>query len=105
MNIKAIAAIAALSTALIAGTAGAQTTNAAGTPNLGISGLQQSVRGERGSRQNIWRVRREVERSIDQLQRDTHDFGGHRVQAVALLQQARNQLLMAEQYDKQHPGH
>lgn len=102
MNIKAIAATAALSVSLIAGAAGAQTINAGTSAALGV---QQNYRGERGSHQNIARVRREVERSIDQLQRDNHDFGGHRLQAVELLQQARNQLLMAEQYDNQHPGH
>lgn len=103
MNIKAIAAVAALSASLIAGAAGAQTINAGTSAIVGVQ--QHNGPGERGSHRNIARVRREVERSIDQLQRDNHDFGGHRVQAIELLQQARTQLLIAEQYDKQHPGH
>lgn len=64
MNIKAIAAVAALSASLIAGAAGAQTINAGTSP---VPGMQQNYRGERGSHRNISRVRREVERSIDQL--------------------------------------
>lgn len=103
MNIKAIAATAALCTGLIAGAAGAQTVNPA---NTGVNHVMQRdhLRGERGSARNLWAVRRQLERSIDQLQRDRHDYGGHRVQAIELMQQARNQIVAAEQYDRQHPG-
>lgn len=102
MNIKAIGAIAALTGILAAGAANAQSATFAGGARLAAA---QHYRGERGSSENIRRVRREVERSIDQLQRDNRDFGGHRAQAVELLQQARAQLLLAEQYDREHPGH
>lgn len=103
MNIKTVAAVAALSGVLVAGAASAQSVNVG--QNAPLSAITHHYRGERGSSANIRRVRREVERSIDQLQNDSHDFGGHRAQAVELLQQARAQLLLAEQYDRQHPGH
>ncbi|MDP9018896.1 MAG: hypothetical protein M3N19_11330 [Candidatus Eremiobacteraeota bacterium] len=112
MNIKALIATGTLATALIAGAASAQTvTLPNGTSVTGPMNQQQSngqmgtnLRGERGSRHNIASVRRHEERLIDQLQRDRHDYGGHRVQAIELMQQARAQLLLAEQYDQAHPG-
>ena len=61
-------------------------------------------RGEWGSNHSISRVRYRLERVIDNLQRDQHDYGGHRVKALELLQQARQELLAAEQYEKAHPG-
>jgi tetratricopeptide (TPR) repeat protein len=53
------------------------------------------VRGQFGSTQNIEYVRQYVERAIDMLSRDAHDYGGDRVKAVASLQDARQQLLLA----------
>jgi membrane protein implicated in regulation of membrane protease activity len=63
-----------------------------------------AVRGERGSAANIMRVRRRLETLIDQLQRDEHDYGGHRVAAIDAMQQARGQLDEALEYDRAHPG-
>jgi hypothetical protein len=54
-------------------------------------------RNEQHSNENIRRVRRHLEKVIDELQHDNHDYGGHRVQALQLLEQARQQLLDAEQ--------
>ena len=112
MNIKAIIVSAALATSLIAGAAGAQTvTLPNGTSVNGVLGQQtpapnhnQGRRGERASNRSIVQDRKRLERVIDNLQRDQRDYGGHRAQAVEFLQQARNQLLQAEQYDRQHPG-
>ncbi|GAC1356815.1 MAG: hypothetical protein NVSMB31_17350 [Vulcanimicrobiaceae bacterium] len=111
MNIKALIATGALATTLIAGAASAQTvtlpngTSVSGPMNQqNNSQMGSNLRGERGSRHNIASVRRHEEKLIDQLQRDRHDYGGHRVQAIELMQQARAQLLLAEQYDQAHPG-
>jgi len=102
MYFKPLLVSGLLAIALVAGAATTQTTPAAAqtigaTPNA-------YLRGERGSARNIYRVRIRLERLIDELNNDQHDFGGHRVQAIQLMQQARQQLLLAEQWDLQHPG-
>ena len=53
--------------------ASAQVTTPAQTP--------ARLRGERGSALNLLRVRRRVERLIDQMQHDQRDYGGYRVKA------------------------
>ena len=53
------------------------------------------TRNQFNSNENIEFVRRQVERSIDLLQKDHHDFGGFRVKAIADLQAARQELLLA----------
>lgn len=60
-------------------------------------------RGELGSARNIRRVRGALERLIDELQRDQHDFGGYRVKAIAAMQQARGELDQALSWDATHP--
>ena len=62
------------------------------------------MRGEYRSNKNVRFVRMRLERVIDMLQHDRHDYGGHREQALDLLQQARAQLLQAEQYEAAHPN-
>ncbi len=65
----------------------------------------QHLRGNRGSDQNLRREYRKLEQVIDGLQRDQRDYGGHRVQAIQNLQQARQQLDEALEYDRTHgPG-
>ena len=61
-------------------------------------------RNENNSARNIRRVRHHLEHVIDELQHDQNDYNGHRAQAMTLLQQAREQLLEAEQYDSAHPS-
>ncbi len=61
------------------------------------------TRGEIGSAKNVQYVRRALERLIDQLQRDQHDFGGWRVKAIQAMQQARYDLDQALQWDATHP--
>ena len=63
-----------------------------------------AMRGEWGSGRNLIQNRRRLEGVIDQLQRDRHDYCGHRVAAIADLQQARAQLDEAIEYDRSH-GH
>lgn len=62
-------------------------------------------RREARSNRNIRMVRKHLEHVIDELQHDQHDYGGHRVKALDLLNQAREELLLAEQADtKPAPG-
>ncbi len=58
------------------------------------------TRAQTGSNRDIWSVRSWVERMIDQLQRDQHDYDGHRIAAINAMQAARAQLVDAEQYAK-----
>ncbi len=61
-----------------------------------------ALRGEYGSARNIMRAKTRLEAIIDQLQRDQRDYGGHRVAAIADMQQARGQLQAAIDYDATH---
>ena len=82
---------AVLATASAAIAAPVPSANATATPN------HQWQRGEFRSNHNIREVRKHLERVIDELQHDQHDYGGHRVKALDLLDQARQELLLAEQ--------
>ena len=62
------------------------------------------ARSEWGSSANIGAVRSRLDALVDQLQRDNHDYGGHRVAAIADMQQAQAQLTQALRYDRAHPG-
>ncbi|MBV9402746.1 MAG: hypothetical protein JO018_03360 [Candidatus Eremiobacteraeota bacterium] len=110
MNLKPILVSGVLVLGSIAGVASAQTVSNSST-NVAKQVAQAyytprppRLRGERGSARNIYQVRIRLERLIDQLQRDQHDYGGYRQHAIDLMQQARQQLLLAEQWDLQHPG-
>lgn len=63
-----------------------------------------NLRGERGSARNLLFVRTRLEALIDQLQRDRRDYGGHREQALDLMQQARVQIIDAIEWDATHPN-
>ena len=70
-----------------------------------VTGLNQAsaaMRGQCASDVNLNQVRRDVERVIDQLQRDNTDYGGHRVDAIRLMQQGRQQLVEAIEWDATH---
>lgn len=54
------------------------------------------------SNRNIHQIRKHLEHVIDELQHDQHDYAGHRVKALDLLNQARQELLLAEQSDTGH---
>jgi hypothetical protein len=51
------------------------------------------------SNHNVHEIRKHLERVIDELQHDQHDYAGHRLKALDLLNQARQELLLAEQSD------
>lgn len=59
-------------------------------------------RNQPGSNRDVWRVRAWVERMIAQLERDQHDYDGHRVRAITDMQSARTQLVAAEQWAAAH---
>ncbi len=87
----------------IAAAAGAAATFAAAQAAFAQTPPPPGTRGEIGSAKNIQHVRRMLERLIDQLQRDQHDFGGWRVKAIQAMQQARYDLDQALQWDATHP--
>ncbi|HEV2357025.1 MAG TPA: hypothetical protein VGZ23_05370 [bacterium] len=60
-------------------------------------------RGEIGSARNLVHVRTALDGLIDQLQRDQHDYGGYRVRAIAVMQQARGDISLAINWDATHP--
>lgn len=95
MSVSLIGAGAALTSS-----ASAQTTAA---PPPGTM-YAKPMRNQGWSNHNITHVRTRLERVIDSLQQDRHDYGGHREQALDFLQRAREQLLEAEQYQTQHPN-
>ena len=54
------------------------------------------------SDRNLVKVRRNVERIIDVLQRDNHDYGGHRVAAIGDLNQAIRDITLGLRFDSRH---
>ena len=63
-----------------------------------------AMRNEYWSNSNVHHARVRLEGIIDNLKRDQRDYGGQREQAIDLLQQARQHLLLAEQWEKSHPN-
>lgn len=63
-------------------------------PNFAVSNNRSDA--------NLLYVRADVEHVLDVLQRDNTDYGGHRVAAIALLQQGRQQILAALAWDRNH---
>lgn len=68
----------------------------------GIAGAANFERGPRNSDRNLIFVRTNLERIIDNLQNDRHDYAGHRVAAIGDLQQARADIVAALGYDRSH---
>ena len=73
------------------------------THQASAQGLQPALRGERGSAHDIRSVERRLERMIANLKHDQRDYGGHRVKAIDLLEQADQQLQAALQVDATTP--
>jgi len=61
-----------------------------------------ALRNDCASDANLKYARRDVEKTIDVLQRDNTDYGGHRVAAIADLQKARQEIVAALIYDATH---
>ncbi len=66
----------------------------AGGPSGG-SDRNWGKRGQGRSNSNLMIVRHNIERMIDELQRDQRDYGGHRVTAISDMQRARAELEQA----------
>ena len=97
MNVRLVVLSAALAATALGTVASAQQLPAA-NPNA------MYQRGGQGSDRNLRVEIRRLEQVIDMLQRDRHDYNGHREQAIDLLQRARQQLQEGLQYDNSH-GH
>jgi hypothetical protein len=54
------------------------------------------------SNRNLYYVSQQIENAVDQLQGDSHDYGGHRVDAMNDLNAARNDLASALSYWRGH---
>jgi hypothetical protein len=61
-------------------------------------------RGEAGSNYSVGLVRRHLGTMIGHLQQDSRDYGGHRVAAINWMQQASNELSLAQQWEQTHPN-
>ncbi len=97
MNVRTVVIAAAVAATTLGTVASAQ--QLPGNPVY-----NNHTRGARGSDRNLRVEIRRLEQVIDMLQRDQHDYNGHRVQAIQDLQQARQQLEAALDYDNNH-GH
>jgi hypothetical protein len=64
--------------------------------------VSAQVRGDYGSDRNIVHVENRLAALIGQLDRDRRDYGGHRVNAIRLMQQADGELHAAIAYDRSH---
>ena len=95
MNVRLIALAVAIGTTALGTVASAQQ-QPVNPP------FAQQLRGGHGSDRNLRVEMRRLEGVIDMLKRDQHDYGGHREQAVDLLQRARQQLEDALEYDRTH---
>ncbi len=94
MNIRILTLAAAIAGTLAGSAVSAQ--------QLPVNPNAAMMRGDRGSDRNLRTEIRRLEGVIDMLQRDQHDYGGHRVAAIADLQRAREQLEAGLQYDRNH---
>ncbi|MBC5806129.1 MAG: hypothetical protein ACR2KS_10835 [Candidatus Eremiobacter antarcticus] len=61
-----------------------------------------ATRGPRRSDQNLARVRHHLEKAIDELQHDQHDYCGHRERSIDLLQRARAEIEAGLRCDQPH---
>ncbi len=81
---------------------GCATAVSATHPTPASAQMINQVRPNGPSDRNLRGVRRRLEGLIDQLQRDQSDYGGHRVKAIADLQQARAEIVAALGDDRGH---
>ena len=98
MNVRMLSLAGALAGTLAGGGIAVAQTTAAPPPLV----AQAMMRGDRASDRNLRQVRRRLEGLIDQLQRDQHDYSGHRVAAIRDLTQARQEIDAALAADRGH---
>jgi len=102
MNITMLLRTALIATVIAVGSLGAAPAQNTMAAPKAVQGTH--LRGERGSARNLLRIRKQLERDIDQMQHDRRDYGGHRELAVDALQKARQQIEDAIEYDRAHPN-
>lgn len=91
MNVRALTLAGAIAGTAFGGSVSAQPLFAPHHPAL---------RAPAASDRNLRAAYRRLEGTIDQLQRDQRDYGGHRVRAIADLESARGELAAALQDDR-----
>ena len=96
MNVRLVVLTAAIAATTLGTAASAQQQQPIANP-----GAMYNRHGQ-GSDRNLRVEIRRLEQVIDRLQRDNLDYAGHRVQAIADLQRARQQLEDALEYDNTH---
>ena len=77
---------------------------ALGSAVLPPAGARAEMKIDCSSNRNLWHVHRRLEGVIENLDHDQHDYGGHRDAAIGDLQNARAQIVAAEQYAVGHDG-
>lgn len=99
MNIRMLSLAGALAGMLAGSGIAVAHTTAAAPPQVVA---QAAMRGDRGSDRDLRQVRRRLEGIIDSLQRDQHDYSGHRVAAIRDLTEARQEIDAALAADRGH---
>ena len=98
------AAAAAAPAAFAAPSSGAPGSNPSPMPTGSTEPKHSWRRNDTKSNENIKMVRRHLDKVITELQHDQHDYAGHRAKALDLLNQARQELLAAEQSVQSTPA-
>ena len=75
-----------------------------GASALSSPGKAADTRLDAMSNRNLTFMMTIIQATIDDLNQDQPDYGGHRVQAINLLQQAKSQLQQALEFFKAHPN-
>ncbi len=92
----------ALAGALLAATVGAAFAQAVAPPPVVPPNTVPVSERQYDSDRNIGHAANRVGRLMTALQRDERDYGGHRVNALNALGNARNELMAAEQFAETH---
>ncbi len=97
-TLKSLACAFALVTAVGGAALAQQGPAPANPPGVGPGNPPGFERGQVRSNRDMRHIERGVDRMIAALQHDQRDYGGHRVTALNDLQQARNEIMAAEQF-------
>ena len=100
-RVRAIADMQAARTQILLGLGYDRNHEWPGARTMGTA-MTAAVPVDNRSDRNLLQVRGNLEHIIDVLQRDNHDYGGHRAAAIAALQRARQDIIIALRYDSRH---
>ncbi len=97
--VAGVGALLTVASAALAAPGGTSGGSPGGVPSPAPTGSPKHNwrRNDSKSNKNIREVRKHLDKVIDELQHDQHDYAGHRAKALDLLNQARQELLAAEQ--------